>query len=95
MRAAALRFELFLPNCHSLKEKRAVLRPITEGLRRRLSVSVAEVAYQNAWQRSVVGVALVAADAGRLESQVDRVRRYVEDNLEVEVCEVAVYYSED
>ncbi|HJU81926.1 MAG TPA: DUF503 domain-containing protein [Acidimicrobiia bacterium] len=95
MRAAALRFELFLPNCGSLKEKRAVLRPITEGLRRRLSVSVAEVGYQNAWQRSVVGVALVAADGARLESQIERVRRYVEDNLEVEVCEVAVYYSED
>lgn len=95
MRAAALRFELFLPHCQSLKEKRAVLRPITEGLRRRLSVSVAEVGYQNAWQRAVVGVALVAADARLLASQVDRVRRYVEDNLEVEVCEVAVYYSED
>jgi uncharacterized protein YlxP (DUF503 family) len=56
---------------------------------------VAEVGYQNAWQRSVVGVALVAADSGRLEVQVEKVRRYVEDNLEVEVCEVAVYYSED
>lgn len=95
MRAAALRFELFLPTCHSLKEKRAVLRPLTEGLRRRFSVSVAEVGYQNAWQRSVVGVALVTADGARLESQIEKVRRYVEDNLEVEVCEVAVYYSED
>lgn len=94
MRAAALRLELFLPNCHSLKEKRAVLRPLIEGLRRRHSASVAEVAYQNAWQQSVVAVALVAADARRLEGQLDQVRRYVDDNLEIEVCDVAVYYLE-
>jgi len=95
MRAAALRFELHIPESHSLKEKRAVLRPLIEGLRRQLSVSVSEVDHQNTWQRVGLGVGLVAPDGGRLESLIERIRRYVDDNLEVEVCDVAVYYMED
>ena len=95
MKAAALRFELHIPGSESLKEKRAVLRPLVEGLRRQLSVSVSEVDYQDTWQRVGLGVAVVASDGGRLDTLIDRIRRYVDDNLEVEVCEVAVYYMED
>jgi uncharacterized protein YlxP (DUF503 family) len=95
MKAAALRFELHLPAAQSLKEKRAVLRPLVEGLRRRLSVSVSEIDHQDTWQRVGLGVAVVAPDGGRLESLLEQVRRYVDENLLVEVCEVSVYYIEE
>jgi uncharacterized protein YlxP (DUF503 family) len=95
MKAAALRFELHIPQAQSLKEKRAVLRPLIEGLRRQLSVSVAEVDHQDSWQRVGLGVAIVAPDLSRLESMIDRIERYVQGNLEVELCEVAVRYLEE
>ena len=95
MKAAALRFEIHIPTVQSLKEKRAVLRPLVEGLRRQLSVSVSEVDHQDTWQRVGLGVALVAPDGGRLDTLIERVRRYVDDNLELQVCDVAVYYMED
>ncbi|MFB3110083.1 MAG: DUF503 family protein, partial [Acidimicrobiia bacterium] len=43
MRVAALRVEIHLPAPQSLKEKRAVLRPVIEGMRRLGSFSIAEV----------------------------------------------------
>lgn len=95
MKAAALQFELRIPHSESLKEKRAVLRPLIEGLRRHLSVSVSEIDHHDTWQRVALGVAVVAPDGGRLDSLIDRIRRYVDENLEVEVCEVAVYYMEE
>jgi len=95
MKAAALRFELHIQGSESLKEKRAVLRPLIEGLRRQLSVSVSEVGYQDTWQRVLLGVAVVAPDGGRLDTLIERIRRYVDDNLEVEVCDVSVYYMEE
>lgn len=95
MRAALLRFELFFPNCHSLKEKRALLRPLIEGLRRHHGASVAEAGFQDTWQRSTIGVAVVSSGAGVLDAQVDRIRRYVAHYLEFEVVEVAVSYSEE
>jgi len=95
MKAAALRFELHIPGPQSLKEKRAVLRPLVEGLRRRLSVSVSEVQHQDSWQRVGLGVAVVAPDGGRLETLIEKIRRYVDDNLKVEVCDVAIYYMDE
>ncbi len=88
MRVAALRVELHLPNPQSLKEKRAALRPLVEGLRRLGSYSVAEVDHHDTWQRAAVGIAIVAPDGAGLAMQVARVRRYLDQQPEVEVLDV-------
>ncbi|HEY4607249.1 MAG TPA: DUF503 domain-containing protein [Acidimicrobiia bacterium] len=95
MRVAALRVELHLPNPHSLKEKRATLRPVIEGLRRVGSYSVAEVDHHDLWQRAAVGVAIVAPDGDGLAMQLSRVRRYLDEQLEVEVLDVFVSELEE
>jgi uncharacterized protein YlxP (DUF503 family) len=95
MRAAALRFELHIPGSRSLKEKRAALRPVIEGLRRKLSVSVSEVDHHDSWQRAAVGVALVAPNAGRLEALVESIKRYFDDLIEVELVGMEVYHMEE
>jgi uncharacterized protein YlxP (DUF503 family) len=95
MRAAAVRLELQIPEARSLKEKRAKLRPVIEGLRRKLSVSVSEVDHHDAWQRSSIGVAVVAPDSGRLEELLTQLQRYVDSQLEVEVFQMAISYLEE
>jgi uncharacterized protein YlxP (DUF503 family) len=95
MRAAALLVELHLPTPQSLKEKRAVLRPVIEGLRRLGSYSVAEVGHHNSWQRAAIGVAIVAPDGGGLAQQVSKVHRYLESRFEVEVLDVLMSELED
>lgn len=95
MHAAVMRIEVHIPDSGSLKAKRATLRPFVEGLRRLASVSVAEVGMHDTWQRSVVGVALVAPDAAELGRLMERVRRYVDDHVEVTVVDVRVSYLEE
>jgi len=95
MRVAALRVELQLPMSRSLKEKRSVLRPFVAGLKRLGSLSVAEVAHHDSWQRSVVGVAVVAPDGASLSMQIERVRRYLDSSPVVEVLDVRVTELED
>jgi uncharacterized protein YlxP (DUF503 family) len=95
MRAAALRVELHLPTPQSLKEKRAVLRPIIEGMRRLGSYSVAEVGHHDVWQRAAIGVAIVAPDGTSLAQQVTKLRRYLEGRLEVEILDVLTSELED
>jgi uncharacterized protein YlxP (DUF503 family) len=85
MRATALRVELHLPAPQSLKEKRAVLRPVIEGIRRLGSYSVAEVGHQDAWQLATIGVAIVARDGAELDQQIAKVHRYLDSRLEIEV----------
>lgn len=88
MRVAALRVEIRLPTPQSLKEKRAVLRPVIEGMRRLGSFSVAEVGHHDDWQRATVGVAVVAPDGRGLDMQISKLRRYLDSRLEIEVFDV-------
>jgi uncharacterized protein len=88
MHAAAVRFELFIPESRSLKAKRAAVRPIVDGLRHRFRLSVAEVDHQDTWQRSAVAVAVVAGSDGHLRDVLDTVERYVDGAPDVEVLDV-------
>ena len=88
MHAAALRIDLHLPSCRSLKEKRAVLRPVVEGIRHRFRLSVAEVDHHDRWQRAAIGVAAVAESEGRLREVLDAVERFVVAAADVEVVDV-------
>ena len=82
---AAVRFELYLRDCRSLKAKRAVVRPVVEGLRRRHRVSVSEVAHQDQWHLATIGVAAVAPSQRHLTEILDEAERFVWSFPEVEV----------
>ena len=88
MRVAALRVEIHLPAPQSLKEKRAVLRPVIEGMRRLGSFSIAEVDHHDDWQRATIGVAVVAPDGRGLDMQISKLRRYLDSRLEIAVFDV-------
>jgi uncharacterized protein len=95
MRAAALRVELHLAGPQSLKAKRAVLRPIVEGIKRLGSYSVAEVDHHDRWQRAAVGVAIVAPDGESLAMQIARIRRYLDGRPDIEVIDIRVAELEE
>jgi uncharacterized protein YlxP (DUF503 family) len=88
MHAAALRFELRIPESQSLKTKRAAVRPIVDGLRVRFRVAVAEVDHQDTWQRAALGVAAVAESDGHLRDVLATVERFVDGAPGVEVLDV-------
>lgn len=70
-----LSVELFLPENHSLKEKRRVLLAVKAQLSRRFGAAVAEVDHHDVWQRARLTVACVARghrDAGLLLDSVER-----------------------
>ena len=59
MLMAALRLDLRIPACGSLKEKRHVVKALSSGIRSTFEVAVAETGYQDMWQRAELGVAAV------------------------------------
>jgi uncharacterized protein len=88
MPVAALTIELHLPAVHSLKEKRAVLKPILEGAHRRYRVAAAELDHQDSWQRSTIGFAAVASTESHVEEVLAAVERFVWSFPEVDVLAV-------
>ena len=79
---------------HSLKEKRAVIRPILDGARNRFRVASAEVDAQDAWQRAVLGMSTVASTASHAEDVLDEVERFVWSFPEVEVVSAERMWAE-
>jgi len=95
MHAAILRVELRLPDVHSLKEKRHRMSILTTDLRKAFpAAALSEVAFQDQWQRTTFGVALVASEAGHLQRIIFGVKRYFDGRPDVEVLGVTTSYLE-
>jgi uncharacterized protein YlxP (DUF503 family) len=92
--AAAVRFDLHIPQSRSLKAKRAAVRPIVDGLRHRLRISVAEVDHQDQWQRAGIAVAVVAESEGRVRELLDAAERFVAGAPDVELLDVETAWLE-
>ena len=97
MLVALQRFDLRVPACRSLKEKRHVVKTLTAALRQRFPVSVAEVDHQDLWQRAAIGVAAVGADQHHLRRVMHEVQRHVErwDGVDVIDVELQLLWPED
>jgi uncharacterized protein len=83
-----MRVHLTFPAVGSLKGKRAELNRVKALLRDRMGASVAEVAHQDAWQRSTLAVAVAAGSPRRCDDAADAIERAllsrVGDNVVVE-----------
>jgi uncharacterized protein YlxP (DUF503 family) len=78
MRIGTLELELFLPEAHSLKDKRRVVKSIKDRVQGRFNVAIAEVDALDSWQRAVLGVATVGNDGRLLESVLSKVVNHVQ-----------------
>ena len=97
MLVALERFDLRIPACHSLKEKRHVVKTLTQAIRSSFNVSVAEVDHQDLWQRAALGVAAVGAQEYHLRKVLREVEKLVDRWAEVEVIstDLSVHYADD
>ena len=77
MFVGVLRLTLHLPEPGSLKSKRHLLRSAIDRVKARFNVSIAEVAENDLWQRSVVGVAAVGNDHAFVNETLDKVADFV------------------
>lgn len=85
MYAGTLALDIRLGDVHSLKEKRAVVRPIVAELQRRFSVAAAEAGHLDLYRRALVGVAVVAADAAHCVEVLEACERLVAGRPEIEL----------
>src|SRR6266567_699507 len=72
-----LTLEIYIPESHSVKDKRQVLRSLKDRLRGKFNVAVAELDGQDSWQRSVVGVVSLSNNNTHLEQSL---RNVLEDS---------------
>jgi uncharacterized protein YlxP (DUF503 family) len=94
--------ELHVHGSQSLKQKRGVVRSITQRLRNRFNVAVAEIGGQDTWQRAVLGITTTGIDRTRLREVLTRVLVFIEElhlaevtNSDIELLELCYEGRDD
>ena len=82
--------ELYLPNGHSLKEKRQILLSLKDRLRDKFNVSVAEVGDHELWQKAVLGIACIANEGGHVNRVLDQAVNLVRSMPAVELVQCRI-----
>ncbi len=72
-----LSVELHIPYAQSLKDKRMVLRGLKDRLKK-FNVSVAEVEYQDVWQRAGLGVVTISTGQDHADRELQAVAAEIE-----------------
>jgi uncharacterized protein YlxP (DUF503 family) len=70
-------WELHLEGCHSLKDKRHILRSVKDRLRQKFNVSVAETDHNDLWQRAELTVCVVSNERAHAEDVLRQADRLV------------------
>ncbi|HTW87187.1 MAG TPA: DUF503 domain-containing protein [Candidatus Binataceae bacterium] len=78
MVVGVLRLTLFLPENHSLKGKRQVLRAIKDRVRNKFNVSIAESDGHDLWQRAELGICQVGSDHGFVDAALREVVKFID-----------------
>ena len=71
---------LHIPNNHSLKGKRSVVRSVVARVSQQFNVSIAELDHHDLWQSASLGVACVSNDSAYVHRQLEGVVHWVEQN---------------
>jgi uncharacterized protein YlxP (DUF503 family) len=81
-----------IPQVHTLKEKRSVIKRLTEKFRSKLNASIAETGCLDEWQRSILSIAMVSSSTRYLQQQLARVEQLLLEVHEISVIKIEQHW---
>jgi uncharacterized protein YlxP (DUF503 family) len=84
--------ELHIQEPNSLKAKRKVIKSIVTRVKNNFNVSIAEVGYQDKWQRSILGVAVVSNAQDHANGILSKVVNFVQDMYVAELLDYQIEF---
>ena len=80
MTVGILSLTIHLPHCHSLKEKRRLVKPILARLHKEFNISVVEYDHHNTWQSCELLIACAASRGHNVEHTLAMVIAFYESH---------------
>ncbi len=77
--------EILIYESNSLKEKRQVVKSIIERIKSKFNASVAEVGYNELWNRSLLGLALVSNNKRLCDASISKIISFIDNDERVEI----------
>jgi hypothetical protein len=66
--------------CFSLKEKRSIIQKVKQRTKNKFNISIAEVDYQNDWNKVGLGISIVSSDSKHSNRIINKVIDFIEDS---------------
>jgi len=85
MIVCSCKIEILIYEANSLKEKRHVIKSIIERIRSKFNASVAEVGYNELWNRSLLGIAVVSNTKKMCDVSISRIISFIDNDERVEI----------
>lgn len=85
-------WELHLDACHSLKEKRQIVKSLKDRLHQRFNVSAAETDHQDLWQRAEVSACVLSTDRRHAEQVLREADRLVDGAAGARIVDSSTSY---
>ncbi|MCM8780634.1 MAG: DUF503 domain-containing protein [Candidatus Omnitrophica bacterium] len=89
MTVGILKVSIFIPDSHSLKEKRFVLHSLKARLRRHFNVAVSQIDDEDKWQRSTLAIVGIENNRADMNSLLSKVINFIE-RYNVDIIDYAI-----
>ncbi|MDD3655574.1 MAG: DUF503 domain-containing protein [Atribacterota bacterium] len=76
---------IYLPNSHSLKDKRSILESYKASLRKKYNISIAEIDQKNIWKKSIMGIVCISDNRGAIDHIFQKIIRITENHSEIQL----------
>ncbi len=88
MKVLLMRVTLRASFVHSLKEKRMVIKSLIGRLKNKFNISVSEVDEQDIHQTLVIGIAGVCGSSAQVDSTMENIITFIENNTDAEIIKI-------
>jgi uncharacterized protein YlxP (DUF503 family) len=85
MHIGLLTFELFISESLSLKDKRMIISSLKDRLRKKYNIAIAELAYQEKWQRAELGLVTIGNSHKIVEESLNKIFSYLDSQTGFEL----------
>lgn len=87
-----LSLEIHFPYSQSLKDKRKELNSLKDRIRQKYNVALAELDYQDTWQRTKIGIVTLNSQPSVVENILAKILKDIEDHVNGEVLKAGVQF---
>jgi len=92
MFVAVITIDLQIPMAQSLKDKRRIIKSLTDKCKNRFNVAVAEVDNKDLWKNAKLGLVTITGDRRYLEKVINKIIKYIESFPEINLYNYEIAY---
>ncbi|MDD4362721.1 MAG: DUF503 domain-containing protein [Atribacterota bacterium] len=76
---------IYLPDCHSLKDKRSILKKTINVLRKKYNISISEIGNKNSWKKCILAISIVSDNNRQIDKILQNIIKGIEliNNIEL------------